>query len=147
MRLIESPASHHELVGVGSVIEIRAVVPKRVAEGAVYRCAANAITFTDNQAVRAGENGGGVKGLGIAGIAYQFQRTQVGSVLATLWDVDDTATAALMRAFYERTREGQSFAEALAGAQRSLLRKPVDVLGTRHDHPAFWAPFVLMGTP
>ncbi|MBT9559593.1 MAG: CHAT domain-containing protein [Myxococcales bacterium] len=98
-------------------------------------------------AVRAGENGGGVGGLGIAGIAYQFQRTQVGSVLATLWDVDDTATAALMQAFYERTREGQSFAEALAGAQRALLREPVDVLGTRHDHPAFWAPFVLMGTP
>jgi len=89
-------------------------------------------------AARTGGSGGE-----IAGIAFQFQRTPVQAVLATLWPVDDEATADLMAAFYRLLDEGQPYTEALALAQRTLLKKGrADYL-----HPAFWAPFILMGSP
>ncbi|MGQ0614064.1 MAG: CHAT domain-containing protein [Planctomycetaceae bacterium] len=89
-------------------------------------------------AARTGGSGGE-----IAGIAFQFQRTPVQAVLATLWPVDDDATADLMADFYRLVDEGQTYTDALVLAQRGLLNKGrADYL-----HPAFWAPFILMGSP
>jgi len=61
------------------------------------------------------------------------------SVLATLWEVDDRCTVRLMRGFYERLRQADK-ATALAATQRAALEG-----GRPHDHPYFWAPFVLVG--
>lgn len=83
----------------------------------------------------------GGSGLEIAGLAYQFQRGQVHSVMATLWEVDDRATADLMGGFYDQVRAGKTYAEALAESQRKMAADPT--LG----HPGFWASFILMGTP
>lgn len=83
----------------------------------------------------------GGSGLEIAGLAYQFQRGQVHSVMATLWEVDDRATADLMGGFYDQVRAGKTYAEALAESQRKMIADPT--LG----HPGFWASFILMGTP
>jgi CHAT domain-containing protein len=83
----------------------------------------------------------GGSGMEIAGLAYQFQRAQVHSVLATLWEVDDRATADLMSKFYAHIRAGMRYADALAAAQRALLAD------SDLAHPAYWAPFILMGTP
>jgi len=89
-------------------------------------------------AVRAG--GTGVE---VAGLAYQFQRTKIESVLATLWSVDDAATCDLMDRFYTGLRDGLAPADALAAAQRALARGPE----LRWRHPAYWAAFILMGPP
>jgi len=83
----------------------------------------------------------GGSGLEIAGLAYQFQRSRVHSVIATLWEVDDQATADLMTRFYMGLHDGLTYREALSLAQRGLLTTP------GHEHPGFWAPFILMGTP
>jgi CHAT domain-containing protein len=83
----------------------------------------------------------GGSGLEIAGLAYQFQRGRVHSVMATLWEVDDRSTAELMGHFYHEIRADKSYADALADAQKRLIAQPAT------EHPGYWAPFVLMGTP
>lgn len=75
--------------------------------------------------------------LGLAGIAVQ---SGASSTLATLWPVDDKATAFLMREFYRHLAEGSvSKSEALRLAQQALRAKP------QFQHPFFWAPFTLVG--
>ncbi|MBD2169489.1 CHAT domain-containing protein [Calothrix membranacea FACHB-236] len=77
--------------------------------------------------------------LGIAGIAVQ---SGARSTLATLWSVNDEATAALMIQFYKEISQNQKKAEALRNAQLFILSGE---LNTRFKHPYFWAPFVLVG--
>jgi CHAT domain-containing protein len=61
-------------------------------------------------------------------------------VVASLWQVDDTATAALMTRFYRHVLTGrQRPAAALRAAQRELAADP------RWTAPYFWAGFVLQG--
>jgi CHAT domain-containing protein len=74
--------------------------------------------------------------LGLAGVAIQAGAR---SVLATLWRVEDEATAVLMAAFYEQLQQpGVSRAQALQQAQLRLLRQP------QYADPFFWAPFLLL---
>jgi CHAT domain-containing protein len=81
-------------------------------------------------------------GVEIAGLAYQFQRTNVQSVLATLWPVTDAETADFMKAFYAALAGGASEAAALSTAQRSFI-----TAGGERAHPMYWAPFLLMSGP
>jgi CHAT domain-containing protein len=76
--------------------------------------------------------------LGLAGVAL---RAGARSALATLWSVNDQATADFVTAFYGELREpGRSRAEALQHAQIELLK-------TRHyRHPGYWAPFLLISS-
>ena len=80
-------------------------------------------------------------GLEIAGLANQFRRAGVPRLLASLWQVSDESTAALMARFYAALGEGRSATEALAVAQRVLLNDPTQ------SHPFYWAPFILIGNP
>ena len=66
------------------------------------------------------------------------------SVLVSLWNVDDTATSSLMRLFYQHwlsDPDRPTKAEALRRAQETLRTVP------RYRHPAYWAPFQLVGAP
>lgn len=76
--------------------------------------------------------------LGLAGFAL---RSGARSTLATLWSVQDEPTASLMVEFYQQLSRDPNIskAEALRRAQVTLLEDEV------YDHPAFWAPFVLIG--
>ncbi len=75
--------------------------------------------------------------LGLAGVAV---KAGARSALATLWSVNDKASAQLVSSFYETLRGGAgSKAVALQGAQRALLADP------RFRHPAYWSPFLLIG--
>lgn len=75
--------------------------------------------------------------LGLAGIAV---KAGARSALASLWFIDDEATSQLMGNFYHQLQqEGTSKAKALQFAQKQLLKQP------RYQHPAFWAPFLLIG--
>jgi len=58
------------------------------------------------------------------------------SLLVTLWDVQDRATAEFMKFFYGRLREEP---DTLA------LREAVLALRETNPHPYYWAPFVWMG--
>ncbi|MFC1661480.1 CHAT domain-containing protein [Gemmatimonadota bacterium] len=73
------------------------------------------------------------------GLARAFLFAGAQSVLATLWPVDDQATAGLMEDFYRGLERGHSKARSLADAQRAMLRDP------GHQSPFYWAPFQLSG--
>ena len=70
--------------------------------------------------------------------ANAFLQVGVPRVIATLWQVDDKATARLMTSFYELLPE-HGAAESLRRAQESLRSDPAYV------HPYYWGPFVLLG--
>lgn len=75
--------------------------------------------------------------LGLAGVAV---RSGARSTLASLWSVEDSATATLMENFYQELAiAGTTKADALRKAQSRLLRQP------QYTHPFYWAPFVLVG--
>ncbi len=75
--------------------------------------------------------------LGLGGVAV---KAGARSALATLWSVSDRASTILVSAFYERLqKEGLNKAQALRAAQQVLL---ADI---RYRHPAYWAPFLLIG--
>jgi CHAT domain-containing protein len=76
--------------------------------------------------------------LGLAGVAL---RAGARSALATLWSVNDQATAEFVVAFYRQWNDPQrSRAQALQYAQIELLR-------TRHyRHPGYWAPYLLINS-
>lgn len=80
--------------------------------------------------------------LGLGGVAIQAGAK---SALASLWFVDDQATAQLATQFYANLRNTpMSKAEALQAAQVSLIESGT---GTNSEavHPAYWAAFILIG--
>jgi CHAT domain-containing protein len=74
--------------------------------------------------------------LGLAGTAI---RSGAASTLASLWAVDDRATAKLMQQFYTSLTQPDraTKAQALQVAQRTIRQE--------YPHPYYWAPFVLVG--
>ena len=76
--------------------------------------------------------------LGLAGVTVQ---AGVRSALASLWFIDDAATAQIIDQFYTALRDPTiSKAEALQRAQLSIIDA-----GGAARHPAYWAPFMLIG--
>ena len=73
------------------------------------------------------------------GLTRAFLHAGAAHVVATLWPVDDWATAALMERFYQGYAGGADPAGALAAAQRALLAQPAT------SHPFYWAGFVAVG--
>lgn len=77
--------------------------------------------------------------LGLAGVAIQAGAK---SALASLWFVNDAATAKVAGGFYAGIRNaGLTKAEALRTAQIALIEA-----GGQFAHPAYWAPYVLVGS-
>jgi CHAT domain-containing protein/Tfp pilus assembly protein PilF len=74
--------------------------------------------------------------LGLAGVAI---KAGARSALATLWFINDEASATLVSEFYRQLRDpAQSKAQALQYAQQKLLADRV------YEHPAYWSPFLLL---
>ncbi|MEJ2548468.1 MAG: CHAT domain-containing protein, partial [Gemmatimonadota bacterium] len=61
------------------------------------------------------------------------------NVVASLWRVEDLATATLMEKFYRELGDGVALPDALAAAQRALIDDPDKA------HPFYWAGFSLVG--
>ena len=74
------------------------------------------------------------------GLTRGFLYAGVPRVVASLWAVQDRATAELMTRFYRAMwGDGLTPAAALRQAQRSMRREP------RYRNPYSWAGFVLQG--
>ena len=102
-------------------------------------------------------------GIEIIGFGYQLQQAQARAAIATLWEISDGGTQALMGKFYERMKLTSSSAEALQQAQIDLIRsngKSTDEkraslritwqgispqVESQLNHPYYWAPFILIG--
>lgn len=75
--------------------------------------------------------------LGLAGIAI---KSGAKSALATLWTINDRASALLITEFYRQiSTDKVSKAQALKTAQIKLMQN------VRYRHPGFWSPFLLIG--
>ncbi len=74
--------------------------------------------------------------LGLAGVAL---KAGARSALATLWFINDEASATLISEFYRQLRNpALSKAVALQRAQLKLLSDRI------YEHPAYWSPFLLL---
>jgi CHAT domain-containing protein/tetratricopeptide (TPR) repeat protein len=82
-----------------------------------------------------GESGGE----GLLGLTRAFQFAGASSVVASLWRVPDELTPTLMQELHRHVRRGAPVDEALARAQRMMLRRPETA------HPYNWAAFILSG--
>ena len=86
-------------------------------------------------------------GEGLLTLARAFQYAGARTVLASLWRVEDRATAQLMATFYRQLRGGSSIAESLRAAQLALLRAAQLALlrSNEYKHPFYWAAFTISG--
>jgi len=81
-----------------------------------------------------------IKGEGLVGLTRGFLYAGAPRVVASLWKVDDRATAELMKLFYQRMlRDGLRPAAALRRAQIDIQKLP------RWAAPYYWAGFTLQG--
>lgn len=80
------------------------------------------------------------RGEGLVGLTRGFMYAGAPRVVASLWQVDDLATAELMKRFYRgMLRDGLRPAAALRAAQLELSQQ------RRWAAPYFWAAFTLQG--
>jgi len=80
----------------------------------------------------------------IVGLSRAFLYAGAATVAASLWSVDDEATAAFMQAFYAGLRDGLGKAEALRAAQAAVRG---DKAHPEWAHPYYWAAFTVTGDP
>lgn len=81
-----------------------------------------------------------IKGEGLVGLAHGFMAAGSKSVVASLWKVDDRATAELMADFYESMlQKGMTPAAALRAAKLKMMRDK------QWNAPYYWAGFELQG--
>jgi CHAT domain-containing protein len=81
-----------------------------------------------------------IKGEGLVGLVRGFMYAGAPRVVASLWQVDDLATAELMKRFYRGLlKEGLRPAAALRAAQLEMSKQRL------WSSPYFWAAFVIQG--
>lgn len=81
-----------------------------------------------------------VRGEGLVGLTRGFMYAGASSVVASLWNVEDKATAVLMKQFYANMlQRGMPPGAALREAQNSIRQNP------RWRSPYYWAAFTLQG--
>ncbi|MEK6283133.1 MAG: CHAT domain-containing tetratricopeptide repeat protein [Acidobacteriota bacterium] len=84
--------------------------------------------------------GKSIKGEGLVGLTRGFMYAGAPRVLASLWKVDDAATADLMKIFYEGMLGPQKLHPAAA-----LRRAQIQMWQQNQASPFYWAGFVLQG--
>jgi CHAT domain-containing protein len=140
-------ADGYDVVHLAAHVEINTEKPwqcgVRVGEDRFIRAAAVARGRLHSRlAVLSGcESAGGraVAGEGVLGLTAAFVAAGVPATVSTLWPVDDRATAAFVKLFYDRLAVGETVSASLRYAQRELR--------SRRDtrHPFYWAPFIVVG--
>jgi CHAT domain-containing protein/Tfp pilus assembly protein PilF len=81
-----------------------------------------------------------LNGEGLVGLTRGFMYAGAARVVASLWDVNDVATAELMKRFYRHMlQDGMRPAAALRAAQIEMWKRP------QWQSPFYWGAFVLQG--
>ncbi len=79
---------------------------------------------------------------GLSGLARAFFYAGARSLLVSHWSVSSDAAVALTTRMFDETAKGVSKAEALRRSMLALMQSPGKL---QYAHPAFWAPFVVVG--
>jgi CHAT domain-containing protein len=79
------------------------------------------------------------EGEGMVGLSWAFLAAGCPTTIVSQWKADSAATAKLMIELHRRITQGDSAAQALRRAQKSLMRSET------HWHPYYWAPFIVVG--
>lgn len=90
---------------------------------------------------------GEVTGEGVFGLQRAFKKAGVGSLLISLWEVDDQATQLMMTCFYQALIQGKTKQQALSVAQDAVKAQRFaysDGSTRSGSDPYYWAAFVLM---
>ena len=80
-----------------------------------------------------------VSGEGMLGLVRAFLYAGASSVAVSLWNVNDAATASLMKEFYRHLSRSVPAPEALRRAKIGMIHES----GSPWRHPHYWSPFVL----
>jgi len=89
----------------------------------------------------------GSAGDDVLGVAVAFQVAGARRVVATLWDVADSSSGLFVEELFRRMADGVPVPEALRQTRVTLLEGAYPVgRGADTTHPAFWAPFVFIGS-
>jgi len=80
-------------------------------------------------------------GEGLIGLTWAVFVAGCPSTVVSQWKVEAQSTTELMIEFHRRLKQGSTKAEALRAAELKLLHNK------KYAHPAYWAPFVLIGLP
>ncbi len=81
------------------------------------------------------------QGEGVMSLARGFFHSGAESVVSSLWNVDDKATAKIMDTFYAHLKNGKSKATALRNAKLAYLKNH----SLSERAPYYWASLVLLG--
>ena len=81
------------------------------------------------------------RGEGLMSLARSFMYSGVPSLLVSLWQVNDQATAVLMQNYYKNLALGFPKDKALQVAKQTYLKSAKGIAA----HPALWAAFVQLG--
>lgn len=76
----------------------------------------------------------------VASVAHTFLLVGIPAVTATLWKIDDQATALLMGDFYRHLKQVHNLYSALRSAQLDMMQRQ-----DRFSQPYYWAAFVYYG--
>ncbi|MBI3372430.1 MAG: CHAT domain-containing protein [Betaproteobacteria bacterium] len=79
---------------------------------------------------------------GLSGLAKAFFYAGARSLLVSHWSVSSDASTALTTRMFEEAAKGASKAEAMQRSILALMRRQDDPF---FAHPAFWAPFIVVG--
>ena len=82
---------------------------------------------------------GKVTAEGVFGLQRAFKKAGVGTIIMSLWNVDDKVTSEFMVAFY-----GQLTDKANNWNKRKAFEKTKEIIRKEHPDPYYWAAFVML---
>ncbi len=80
---------------------------------------------------------GEVNGDGVFGLQRAFKKAGVGTIVMSLWNVDDAATQMLMTEFYKNMVQ-------LKKPKREAFRNAQNTVRQIYDDPTYWAGFIML---
>ncbi len=90
-----------------------------------------------------GAHGVYASGEGAMSVARGFAYAGAASIVTSLWQVNDAATAEIMKSFYQYLADGQTKSDALRLAKLDYIHD--DKRKKMEMHPAWWSAFIVIG--
>ena len=138
---VEHPGLRAMLFLAGSQNTLDGTNPEKLPNDGIltaYEASVLPLGGTDLVVLSACKSGQGkiIEGEGVFGLQRAFRIAGAKSLIMSLWEVEDAATAILMNTFYENWLGGLSKTEAFRRAQLTLKAK--------YPQPFYWGSFILV---